>query len=154
RRVALSGEGRQRAPGDRRAVDGRRPGAGHWSEAPRYLRVGRRVLLGALQPAGRPLPQPRRCEETEAAVGLLRRHGPANGRQQVAPQHTGGKEGAAHLARRFRRPHLPGLEKRPLPAGTHAVPGEEVTVVLGRPLAAWEVVPQAVSGRIGNTRTE
>ena len=51
--VALLGAGRPRAPGPRRPVDGRRPVAQLRAGAPRHLRLGRRLLLGAQHEAGR-----------------------------------------------------------------------------------------------------
>ena len=52
-RVALLGAGGPRAPGPRRPVHGRRPVAQLRAGAPRYLRLGRRLLLGPQHEAGR-----------------------------------------------------------------------------------------------------
>ena len=85
------------------------------------LRLGRRLLPGTWQQRRR-FGRPRRPEqEAQAFVGVLRRQ------RRTAEIHRdisfvfGCQESPPHLAHRFGRPLLPGLEERPLPLFAVAV---------------------------------
>ena len=88
RREELLGEGRPREPGAGRAVDGRRAVAELRAEAPRHVRLGRRLRPGPEHQAGRRPDQGRRraAQEAAAAVAVVRRHGLHPGRQQEVPR--------------------------------------------------------------------
>ena len=108
--------GGPRAPGPRRPVHGRGPVAQLRAGAPRYLRLGRRLLRGAQHEAGggAGARSGGRQGEAETALARLRQEGwpdPYQSGRACLPE---GKRRPARLARRWQRARPDGVEEQPL----------------------------------------
>ncbi|CAA9428395.1 MAG: Endo-1,4-beta-xylanase, partial [uncultured Phycisphaerae bacterium] len=124
RREELLGKGRPRAPRAGRPVDGRRAVAELRARAPRHVRVGRRVLLGAQHEAARGTRAgPGGGEgQAQAPVPLLWQQGRADARQPDAPRVPEGERRPPHLARRRQRPRRGALEEHAVPLPSAGLP--------------------------------
>ena len=115
-RGALLGAGGPRAPGPGRPVHGRRPVAQLRAGAPRYLRLGRRLLLGAQHEAGggAGARSGERQGEAETALARLRQEGRPDPHQPGRARLPEGKGRPARLARGRQRARPDGVEEQPL----------------------------------------
>src|SRR5262249_30629904 len=115
-RSTLLGASRPRESGAGRSVHGRRPIAQLWVGAPRYLRLGWRLLLGAqYEASGGVGARSGGCQgEAKTALDRLRQEGWADPRQPGRACLPEGKGSAACVARGWLFARPDGVEEQPV----------------------------------------